>query len=119
MTRDNDNIRAAPRYRPCKKIHFWIRLAELVRDGTTSFTKLLPLNNGGKTLECQERASQSSNFQILKVNNHLKRSSVDAEHLFRFHVWTQNICSVFALKVAFSNLSGIVWTKAPTDVFIC
>ena len=36
-----------------------------------------------------------------------KRSSVDAEHLFRFHVWTQNICSVFALEVAFSNLSGI------------
>ena len=26
-------------------------------------------------------------------------------------VWTQNICSVFALKVAFSNLSGIVWTR--------
>ena len=36
MARDNDNIRATPRYRPCKKIHFWIRLAELVRDGTTS-----------------------------------------------------------------------------------
>ena len=26
-------------------------------------------------------------------------------------VWTQNICSVFALKVAFSNLSGMVWTR--------
>ena len=26
-------------------------------------------------------------------------------------MWTQNICSVFALKVAFSNLSGIVWTR--------
>ena len=36
MARDNDNIRATPRYRPCKKIHFCIRLAELVRDGTTS-----------------------------------------------------------------------------------
>ena len=51
---------------------------------------------------------ECSNCQILKVNNHLKRSSVDAEHLFHFHVWTQNICSVFALKAAFSNLSGIV-----------
>ena len=54
------------------------------------------------------KISQSSNCQILKVNNRLKRCSVDAEHLFRFHVWTQNICSVFALKGAFSNLSGIV-----------
>ena len=26
-------------------------------------------------------------------------------------MWTQNICSVFAFKVAFSNLSGIVWTR--------
>ena len=40
---------------------------------------------------------------------------MDAEHLFRFHVWTQNICSVFALKVAFSNLSGIVWTRPNSD----
>ena len=111
MARDNDNIRATPRYRPCKKIRFWIRLAERVRDGTTLQTKLLSLNNGGKTLECQESTSQSSNCQILKVNKHLKRSSVDAEHLFRFHVWTQNICSVFAHKVVFSNLSGIVWTR--------
>ena len=29
-------------------------------------------------------------------------------------MWTQNICSVFALKVAFSNLSGIVWTRPQT-----
>ena len=35
MARDNDTIRATPRYRPCKKIHFWIRLAERVRGGTT------------------------------------------------------------------------------------
>ena len=27
-------------------------------------------------------------------------------------MWTQNICSVFALKVAFSNLSGIVVDEA-------
>ena len=47
-----------------------------------------------------------------------KRSSVNAEHLFRFHVWTQNICSVFALKVAFSNLSGIVWTRPKTAMYI-
>ena len=35
-------------------------------------------------------------------------------------MWTQNICSVFALKVAFSNLSGIVWTrpKFKTDTSI-
>ena len=28
MERDNDNIRATLRYRSCKKLHFWIRLAE-------------------------------------------------------------------------------------------
>ena len=35
-------------------------------------------------------------------------------------MWTQNICCVFALKVAFSNLSGIVWTrpKFKTDTSI-
>ena len=27
---NNDTIRATPRYRPCKKIQFWTRLAELV-----------------------------------------------------------------------------------------
>ena len=26
-------------------------------------------------------------------------------------MWTKNFCSVFAPKVAFSNLSGIVWTR--------
>ena len=31
MASDNDTIRATPRYRPCKKIHFWIRLALRVR----------------------------------------------------------------------------------------
>ena len=36
MTRDNDTIRATPRNQPCKKIHFWIRLVERVRGGTTS-----------------------------------------------------------------------------------
>ena len=36
IARDIDTIRATPRYRPCKKIHFWIRLAERVRGGTTS-----------------------------------------------------------------------------------
>ena len=41
----------------------------------------------------------------------IKRCSVDEEHFIRFHVWTENFCSVFALKVAFSNLSGIVWTR--------
>ena len=30
-----------------------------------------------------------------------KPYSVDAEHIIRFHAWTQNICSVLALKVAF------------------
>ena len=41
----------------------------------------------------------------------IKRCSVDAEHVTRFHVWTENFCSFFAPKVAFSNLSGIVWTR--------
>ena len=41
----------------------------------------------------------------------IKRCSVDAEHMIRFHVWTENFCSFFAPKVAFSNLSGIVWTR--------
>ena len=41
----------------------------------------------------------------------IKRCSVDAEHFIRFHVWTENFCSFFAPKVAFSNLSGIVWTR--------
>ena len=41
----------------------------------------------------------------------IKRCSVDAEHIIRFHVWTENFCSFFAPKVAFSNLSGIVWTR--------
>ena len=44
----------------------------------------------------------------------IKRYSVNAEHFICFHVWTENFCSgaktVFAPKVAFSNLSGIVWT---------
>ena len=67
--------------------------------------------NLSSQVEWQERISETSNCEILKVNNHLKCSSEDAEHLFRFHVWTQNISSIFALKVAFSNLSGIVWTR--------
>ena len=37
----------------------------------------------------------------------IKRCSVDAEHIIRFHVWTENFCSFFAPKVAFPNLSGI------------
>ena len=41
----------------------------------------------------------------------IKRCSVDAEHIIRFHVWTENFCSFFPPKVAFSNLSGIVWTR--------
>ena len=41
----------------------------------------------------------------------IKRCSVDAEHIIRFHVWTENFCSFFAPKFAFSNLSGIVWTR--------
>ena len=41
----------------------------------------------------------------------IKRCGVDAEHIIRFHVWTENFCSFFAPKVAFSNLSGIVWTR--------
>ena len=41
----------------------------------------------------------------------IKRCSVDAEHIIRFHVWTENFCSFFSPKVAFSNLSGIVWTR--------
>ena len=41
----------------------------------------------------------------------IKRCSVDAEHIICFHVWTENFCSFFAPKVAFSNLSGIVWTR--------
>ena len=36
IARDNEAIRATPHYRPCKKIHFWIRLAERVRGWTTS-----------------------------------------------------------------------------------
>ena len=42
---------------------------------------------------------------------------MDAEHFIRFHVLTQNICSVFVLKVAFSNLSGIVWTRPEKTCF--
>ena len=45
----------------------------------------------------------------------IKRCSVDAEHIIRFHVWTENFCSFFAPKVAFSNLSGIVWTRPKTE----
>ena len=41
----------------------------------------------------------------------IKRCSVYAELIIRFHVWTENFCSFFAAKVAFSNLSGIVWTR--------
>ena len=41
----------------------------------------------------------------------IKRCSVDSEHIIRFHVWTENFCSFFPPKVAFSNLSGIVWTR--------
>ena len=33
-------------------------------------------------------------------------------------MWTQNICFVFALKVAFSNLSGIVWTRPKAITFV-
>ena len=39
MARDNDTIRATPRYRSCKKIHFWIGLAERVRGGPDNFVK--------------------------------------------------------------------------------
>ena len=41
----------------------------------------------------------------------IKRCSVDAEHIIRFYVWTETFCSFFAPKVAFSNLSGIVWMR--------
>ena len=36
MARDNDTIKATPCYRPCKKIHVWIQLAQQVHGGTTS-----------------------------------------------------------------------------------
>ena len=74
-----------------------------------------PGKNGGNTLLMPRKNLLKLKLPILKVNKHLKCSSVDAEHLFRFHVWTQNICSVFALKVAFSNLSGVVWTRPYTQ----
>ena len=48
----------------------------------------------------------------------IKRRSVDAEHIIRFHVWTENFCSFFAPKVAFSNLSGIVWTRPESNKII-
>ena len=41
----------------------------------------------------------------------IKRCSVDAEQIIRFHMRTENFCSFFVPKVAFSNLSGIVWTR--------
>ena len=47
----------------------------------------------------------------------IKRCSVDAEHIIRFHVWMENFCSFFAPKVAFSNLSGIVWTRPNSSSF--
>ena len=36
VARDNDIIRSTQRYRSCKKIHFWIRMALRVRGGITS-----------------------------------------------------------------------------------
>ena len=88
MARNNDTKRATPHYRPCKKIHFWIRLAERVR-GVTK----------------KEPSKEKIAMQTLNVKNHIKtpkkRYSVGALHFIRFHVWTQNICSVFSLKVAF------------------
>ena len=47
----------------------------------------------------------------------IKRCSVDAEHVIRFHLWTENFCSFFAPKVAFSNLSGIVWTRPELPIY--
>ena len=41
----------------------------------------------------------------------IKHCSVDPEHIIRFHEWTENFSSFFAPKVAFSNLSSIVWTR--------
>ena len=46
----------------------------------------------------------------------IKRCSVDAEHIIRFHMWTENFCSFFEPKVAFSNLSGIVWMRPKTTL---
>ena len=34
----------------------------------------------------------------------------DAEHFPLFHLWAENFCFVFIVRVPFSNLSGIVWT---------
>ena len=34
-----------------------------------------------------------------------------------FHLWTENFCSFFAPKVAFSNLSGIVWTRPELPIY--
>ena len=39
-----------------------------------------------------------------------QRFSVDSETVWKRLMWTENILSVFAAKVAFSNLSGLVWT---------
>ena len=111
MERDNDTIRTTPRYRPCKKIHFWIRLALIMSTWRDNFVNEVVVPEEWRENFRMPRKNllklKLPNFES-KVNNHLKRSSVDAEHFIRFHVRTQNICSVFALKVAFSNLSGIV-----------
>ena len=53
------------------------------------------------SIECRDKAGVPP----------IKRCSVDAEHIIRFQMWTENFCSIFAPKVAFSNLSGIVWTR--------
>ena len=103
MARDNDTIRATPRYRPCKTIPL------LDSTGKTSAWWDNFVNEVVGPEEWRENFRMArKNFLKLKLPNFV---SVDAEHLFRFHVWTQNICSVFALKVAFSNLSGRLWTR--------
>ena len=95
MARDNDTIRATPRCRPCKKIHFWIRLAEQVRGGTGFVNKVIVPEDWRENFRMLRK-----NLLKLKLPNFESKqppktlqcerrtfypfSCVDAKHLFRF-----------------------------------
>ena len=73
MARDNDTIRATPRYRPCKKIHFWFRLAE-------------------RGDEDRRENFKKTRRNLLKLKLPTVESKQSPKNAI---VWTQNILSVF------------------------
>ena len=104
----SDSKRATPSYRPYNNRRF-------TRPGRASAWWY---NYIKKVVVPEESEKTRFNHNQSKMKTIVPPSNVYAKHFSRFLVWTQNLCSVFALKVTFLNLSGIMWTRPKVLYFL-